>query len=134
MPFYLRFHAGPIGFSKRMGRTQAQKRAAHARARRASQRRAEKRSARQYATWLATPEGIAWTEFQARTFTAAVYDVHHRDGGTDFTVNQPGDGKPAIHAVMPRGIRPEFLTLRNGQLVRLTLSPDGTGIEYLDRA
>jgi hypothetical protein len=144
MPWRFGFRIGPFRYSERVGRTQAQKRAA-ARAR--DQRRRD-REMRQAARDAQRPEAIAarqteqeeWRrkreDHDARTYRAVVSECHidALKGGA-FTV--AAEGRPnAVFNVHPdTALR--FLSLKNGDIVQVTLGPDNSGLEefwHLSRA
>lgn len=129
------FHIGPLYFSERLGRTQAQKRAA-AKARTARQAR---RAARKAARDAQRPEAIAArkareeqyalerADHDSRTYRAVISGCHIDPlKGGSFTLGAEGmemifnvGGNAALH----------FLSLRNGDVVQVTLNPGKTGLE-----
>ena len=135
------FHIGPFYFSQRLGRTQAQKRAA---AKAAASRRQRRRNAkahsereREYnfpAAVAAREAAVAEREaaradHDARTYRAVISacKIDPLKGGaftigieaedTNFVFNV--DASAALH----------FLPLNNGDVVQVTLSPGRTGLE-----
>jgi hypothetical protein len=148
MPARFGFHIGPFYFSQRLGRTQTQKRAA-ARAR--NQRRsarAQQRSARDQREqheasereWNA-PEAVAAREaaradHDARTYRAVISECRI-DGlkGGGFTIE--ADDRPSVGITVEPDTALRFLSLRNGDIVQVTLAPDNGGLEefwHLSRA
>jgi hypothetical protein len=115
MPFYWRFRAGPIGFSKRLGRTQAQKRAA-----------AKHRAARAQARRLRSPEtqaqiAVAHARID-RTYTGPV-----TLSGRSLTVTDDAKGSTTLGGPDDR-----FALLHDGDVVRLTVNEDRTGLEAFE--
>jgi hypothetical protein len=135
MSVRLRFRLGPLVFSEPLGRTQAQKRAA-AKARTARQ---DMRAARQAARDAQRPEAIAArkareeqyalerADHDSRTYRAVISGCHIDPlKGDSFSLGAEGmdmifnvAGNAALH----------FLSLRNGDVVQVTLNPGKTGLE-----
>ena len=131
MPARFGFHIGPFYFSQRLGRTQAQKRAA-------ARQREEERERRRVIRDIQRPEAIArWEEYQrreedhgTRTHRAVISKCHIdplKGGsftigaeGLNMTFNVAGDAELDFLG---------FLSLRKGDVVEVTLSPDDAGLE-----
>jgi hypothetical protein len=122
MPTYFRFGFGPFRFSQRLGRTQAQKRAA---AKERGQREYARQEARRSADW----ENRSFQEVPARDVT------HGADGSVSFTLDPPG--KPSLDLTLENGYFPgrlgseDFTKLREGDRVYGTLGSDGHSLESL---
>lgn len=123
----LGFHIGPFYFSQRVGRTQAQKRAA-----------AKGRADRQWARHKARQEA----DRDRRSFEQPARDVTHGDGGSvSFILDPPGfpelnvrleDGHFRAHPVSFGYLTDEdFTGLREGDRVSGTLAKDGHSFESL---
>ncbi len=121
MPARFGFHIGPFYFSQRLGRTQAQKRAA-------AKRRAQRRSQRDHARRMASPEvqaEIAVSHARIdRTYTGP---VTMSDGGRTLTVTDGLRGDLTVAAPDDR-----FALLHDGDVVRLTANEDGTALEAFE--
>jgi hypothetical protein len=124
MPSYFRFGIGPFRFSQRIGRTQAQKRAA-AKAR--AQRQYAPQEARRHADW----ENRSFQEVPARDVT------HGADGSVSFNLDPPG--KPSLHVTLENGRFStaaslgveDFTGLREGDHVYGALGSDGRSLDSL---
>jgi hypothetical protein len=183
MPSYFRFGIGPFRFSQRLGRTQAQQRAAAreraAQTKRRQDYRAWKADPRAQAShrqavaevaarnpedlvglraftrddrkWLATPEGqaavqavrdaparaaAAKADHDRRTYRARVSGCRI-DGlkGGEFTIE--ADGRDSVHFTVPPAAALRCLSLKDGDIVQVTMSKDGTSLDefwHLSRA
>ncbi len=115
------FRIGPFYFSQRLGRTQAQKRAA-------AKRHAERRGQRERARHMARPEVQA--EIAAaharidRTYTGP---VTLSNGARTLTVTARADHVQTINAPDDR-----FALLHDGDVVRVTANADGTALEAFE--
>lgn len=95
MPTYFRFGVGPFRFSQRLGRTQAQKRAA-------AKARGQRQSARQEVQY-AQQEAQRHADYEKRKFEQVpAHDVTHGDDGSvSFILDPPG--KPSLHVKLENG-------------------------------
>ena len=183
MPSYFRFGIGPFRFSQRLGRTQAQRRAAARESAAQAKRRQEYREwkadpraqadhrqavavvaathpedlvglrgfTRDDRKWLTTPEGQAAVQAvrEAPAREAAARADHDRrtyrarvsgcriDGikGGEFTVE--ADGRDELHFTVPPASALRCLSLKDGDIVQVTMGKDGTSLEefrHLSRA
>ena len=126
MPSYFRFRIGPFGFSQRLGRTQAQKRAA-ARLRAAQQRaREDRKRHEQFEREYNSPEAVAAREdYDRRTYTAEIADCHVNGvTGGSFVIR--AEGRDDFRVVVPAEIGTLFLSLRNRDIVRVTMAAGDT--------
>jgi hypothetical protein len=124
VPSYFRFGVGPFRFSQRIGRTQAQKRAA---AKAQAQRQYARQDARRHADW------------EKHSFKAVpAHDVTHgADGSVSFRLDPPG--KPPLHVKLENGRFStaaslgveDFTGLREGDHVYGTLGSDGRSLDSL---
>ena len=112
---------GPFSVSQRVGRTQAQKRAA-------ARAREQRAAARAQARHMARPEtqaAIAAAHARIdRTYTGL---VTMSDEGRSLTVTDSVTGEMKISALDDR-----FSLLHDGDVVRLTVNEDGTGREAFE--
>jgi hypothetical protein len=112
---------GPFSVSQRVGRTQAQKRAA-------ARAREQRAAARAQARHMARPEtqaAIAAAHARIdRTYTGL---VTMSDEGRSLTVTDSVTGEMKISALDDR-----FSLLHDGDVVRLTVNEDGTGLEAFE--
>ena len=112
---------GPFWVSQRVGRAQAQKRAA-------AKRRAERASQREHDRRMASPEVQAQLAAaharRDRTYTGP---VTLSDGGRALTVADSLRGEVTIIAPDDR-----FALLHHGDLVQLTPNADGTALEAFE--
>ena len=151
MPFYFRFGIGPLRFSQRLGRTQAQKRAAAKYHAQAAQDRAQRRAARE----AQRPEVIAaeqarMEEFRrkheeaidaeleeyrqqlrdhdARTYRYRVTkcSIDAIKGG-EFTLE--AEGLDPVHIRLDAKSAVHFLSLKAGDIVQVTLAPANAALE-----
>jgi translation initiation factor IF-1 len=125
----LRFGIGPLRFSQPLGRTQAQKRAA---AKASDQRREGRAQRKRYEQWerehnapgAVAARAAAQADHARRTYRAEIsgVSVNGVKGGS-FTIK--AEGREDILA----RVRPEdalhFLSLKNGDIVQVTLTDDG---------
>jgi hypothetical protein len=122
MPTYFRFGVGPFRFSQRLGRTQAQKRAA-----------AKARGQRQYARH----EAQRHADWEKRSFkdVPAYNVIHGEDGSVSFTLDP--SGKPTLSIKLENGhfagavSDEDFTGLREGDRVYGTLGKDGQSLDSL---
>jgi ATPase subunit of ABC transporter with duplicated ATPase domains len=131
MPTYFRFGVGPFRFSQRLGRTQAQKRAAA----KARAQRQNARAQRQYAEQQAREKA----DRDRRSFDGVpAHDVTHGEGGyTSFVLEPPGF--PQLVIKLENGhfstesslLTEDFTWLREGDRVSGTISPDTRSLEWL---
>ncbi len=128
----IRFRLGPFSTSQRLGRTQAQKRAA---AKAAAGRRQARNNARAHREWereYYDPAAVAAREAakadqDSRTYRAVISGCHIDPlKGGSFTIGAESldmifnvAGNAALH----------FLSLKNGDVVQVTLNPGKTGLE-----
>jgi hypothetical protein len=140
MPFYLRFGVGPLRFSERVGRTQAQKRAAARHRAQAKGLRQERRRANAWRRDYDSPARVAerqasaaWQQarrasWEARTYRAVVSEcgIDSLAGGS-FQVTAPG--RPTIDIAVPPALALNFLSLRHGDVVQVTPTENGMGVE-----
>ncbi len=148
MPWRFGFHIGPFRYSERVGRTQAQKRAAgRARDQRRSardQRRAERDQRERHEAsdreWNA-PEAVAAREaaradHDARTHRYRVSECHiDALKGGKFTLE--ADGLDTVGITVEPDTALRFLPLRKGDIVQVTHAPGNAGLEefwHLSRA
>ena len=127
-------HIGPFWVSQRLGRTQAQKRAA---AKAAAERRQARLSAKQHQEWVQEwfdPAAVA-AELAAQADRdslayRAVISGCHIDGlkGGSFTIE--AEGKDTVTFTVP-GNAALHLSLRNGDIIQVTLNPGKTGLEEI---
>jgi hypothetical protein len=121
MPTHFRFGFGPFRFSQRLGRTQAQKRAA-------AKARAERARQREYARRMASPEVQAQiAAAHARIDRTYTGPVTVSDGGRTLTVTDDLRGDLTITALDDR-----FALLHDGDVVRLTPDEGGTALEEFE--
>src|SRR5450759_3465745 len=121
------FHVGPLYFSQRLGRTQAQKRAA---AKAAASRRQGRRNAKAHSEWereYYDPAAVAAREaakadHDARTHRAVISGckIDPLKGGS-FTLST-GDDLEMVFNVAANAAQ-HFLPLKNGDVVQVTLNP-----------
>ena len=129
MPFYIRFGVGPLRFSQRLGQTQAQKRAA---AKREAQARAHYQSQKRHQEWAReyySPERVAEREARdARTYRAVISEcrIDPLTGGS-FTVT--ASDRDTLHLIVPADWAMNFLSLRNRDVIQVTVTEDGLGVE-----
>jgi hypothetical protein len=131
MPWYFRFGFGPFRFSQRVGRTQAQQRAA-------AKARAERQDARDRARRQADRDRRSFGWVPAHDVT------HGADGSVSFTLDPPGF--PQLHVNLEDGhfgepgepgsmfygfFGEDFTGLREGDRVHGTVSRDGHSLEDL---
>lgn len=112
---------GPFWVSQRVGRTQAQKRAA-------AKRRGERASQRKHARRMASPEVQAQLAAaharRDRTYTGP---VTLSDDGRTLTVTDSLHGEVTIHAPDDR-----FALLHDGDVVRLTPNENSSALEAFE--
>jgi hypothetical protein len=129
MPSYFRWGIGPLRFSQRLGRTEAQKRAA-------ARQRQEERERRRAIRDAQRPEAIARREeyqrqledHDARTHRAVVSEcrIDPLKGGS-FTIE--GENLTMTFNVAGEDGALHFLSLRKGDVVDVTLSAEDAGVE-----
>jgi hypothetical protein len=128
MPWYFRAGLGPFRFSQRVGRTQAQQRAA-------AKARAERQDARDGARRAAYWEKRSFKNVPAHDVT------HGADGSVSFSLDPPGF--PPVQVNLEDGQAPGFFTeedftdLREGERLSGTLDSVGSSLVYVwsvDRA
>jgi hypothetical protein len=136
MGTFFRFRIGPFGYSKRLGRTQAQKRAA-------AKNRAARQSARAERKWHAqeqerreqfereynSPEAVAAREdHDRRTYRAEIADcrINGVRGGS-FVIRAAGHDD--VRVTVPAENAMLFLSLKNRDIVRVTMAavPESDG-------
>jgi hypothetical protein len=147
MPFYIRFGVGPLRFSQRVGQTRTQKRAAakrraQAKAQRlqASVQREQLKRNQAWARDYYSPARVAereaqgaWraaqeAERQARTYRAIISECHIDPlAGGSFEVTAPE--RDTLNLIVPAQEAMGFLSLRQGDVVQVTATPDGLGVE-----
>jgi len=123
MPTYFRFGIGPFRFSQRLGRTQAQKRAA-------AKARAGRQYARRQGREQADRDRRSFKQVPARNVT------HGADGSVSFDLEPPG--LPSLHVNLVNGQMPsllgrneDFTRLREGDRIYGTLGSDGRSLESM---
>jgi hypothetical protein len=186
MPTYFRWGVGPFRFSQRLGRTQAQKRAAAKAGQQRARQREFNRTHTETVEYLRTVQGTdseigvfgreagrelslhlrqgpvpvpggtrvtisyrggnltgiapaevpasvatrkaAKADHDARTYRAVITECHI-DGvkGGAFTIE--ADGRPSVGVTVEPDTALRFLSLKNGDIVQVTLGPDDSGLE-----
>jgi hypothetical protein len=116
MPWYFRFGLGPFRFSQRVGRTQAQKRAA-------AKARAQHQNARYRARLQADRDKRSFEEVPAHDVT------HGAEGSVSFSLDPPGF--PSLCVKLENGAAEDFTGLREGDRIYGTLGNDGRSIDSL---
>jgi hypothetical protein len=123
MPTYFRFGIGPFRFSQRVGRTQAQKRAA-------AKARAQRQYAEQQAREKADQDRRSFSQVPAHDVT------HGEDRSVSFSLDPPGF--PSIRVNLEGGhfyiggfLDQDFTGLREGDRVSGTVGSDGSSLDSL---
>ena len=137
MPTYFRFGIGPFRFSQRLGRTQAQKRAAAKarsdqaarRAYRADRERDRERS-EQAEREYNSPEAVAArADLADRTYRGEIAEFHVTLlAGGSFVIRVPGE-EGVIHVAVPAESAARIMSLKNRDIVQFTMSGDGSRVE-----
>jgi len=130
----LGFHIGPLYFSQRLGRTQAQKRAAAKAAAGRRQAHANAKRDREWEREYNDPAAVAAREaakadHDARTYRAVISGCHIDPlKGGSFTLTT-GDDDLEMGFNVAANAAMHFLPLKNGDVVQVTLNPARTGLE-----
>ncbi len=151
MPARFGFHIGPFYFSQRLGRTQAQKRAAAKQRAQAAQARAQRRAAREaqrpeviaaeqarMEEYQRQREEVIAAELEEYRQQARDHDARtHRYRVTECSIDAIKGGQFTLEAegLDPVHIRPDaksaihFLSLKAGDIVQVTFAPENAALE-----
>jgi hypothetical protein len=127
VPARFGFHIGPFYFSQRLGRTQAQKRAS-AKARQDRRQQAAAREAAAAEQARHQQAQAAWeADYTSRIGRYRVADCHIDTlKGGSFTLEAENGDQIGVEVTPAAAVH--FLPLRNGDTIKLTRGPGGTGV------